>query len=108
MEGAGACLPLLETNDRLAVRRKWPGVVAHAHADIYACGRLNTNWSVANDRTVEWRVDTNLVLTARVFDKDNQEAVRYHRTFVGTQQVDHTLSTGNLFGSVGHNLGRAP
>lgn len=153
-EGPGTYLPLLETNGQFTVRGRWPGVVTHHHEDTYAWGRLNTNWSVANGRTVEWRVDlvgmsenatnaaaivpvsyarsqfyilykgrdfvelgkwvgsgmavffydhqavkntnvvlslaltrvdSNLVLTARVLDKDNQEAVLYQRSFVDRQ-----------------------
>jgi len=42
------------------------------------------------------RTDPRLALTARVLDKDNQEAVLYQRTVVDTPQADATLTSDQL------------
>jgi hypothetical protein len=42
------------------------------------------------------RMGTNVVLTARVLDKDNQEAVLYQRSVVDTPKVDPTLTYAEL------------
>ena len=43
------------------------------------------------------RVNTNVVLTARVLDKDNQEAVLYQRSVVDTPQADPTLTSAEFW-----------
>ncbi len=50
------------------------------------------------------RTDPNLVLTARVLDKDNQEAVLYQRTVVDTPQADATLTSEQLLALSGMDL----
>jgi hypothetical protein len=51
------------------------------------------------------RVNPNVVLTARVLDKDNQEAVLYQRSVVDTPQADPTLTSAELLALSGMNLG---
>jgi hypothetical protein len=164
--GSGTSLPhLLETNHQFTVRGSWPRVVTHTYMDTWDYPALSKNWSVANNRTLECRVDlvsmsenatnlaalvlwsgsaqqsciffkgrdfiqvgkwiggsvavlfhenavikntnvvlslaltrmgTNVVLTARVLDKDNQEAVLYQRSVVDTPKVDPTLTSAEL------------
>ncbi len=175
--GPGWSLPLIESNRQFTVRGRWPGIVTHQHADSYAWGWKDSNWSVANGRTVEWRVDLvairedatnaaaivpgsnarqqvylfykgrdfvelakwtgvgaavfffdhqtikntnvvlslaltrtdpNLVLTARVLDKDNQEAVLYQRTVVDTPQADPTLTSTQFLALSGMALNIVP
>ena len=50
------------------------------------------------------RVGANLVVTARVLDKDNQEAVLYERSVVDTPQVDPTLTAAEIEALTGMRL----
>ncbi len=177
LTGPGLSLPLIESNCQFTVRGKWPGLVTQQHADTYAWAWKWVNWSVANGRTVEWRVDLvamsedatnaaaivpgsyarqqlylfykgrdfielvkwvgsgaavffcdpqaikntnvvlslaltrtdpNLTLTARVLDKDNQEAVLYQKTVVDTPQADATLTSDEFLARTGLKLAIVP
>lgn len=50
------------------------------------------------------RVDPNVVVTVRVLDKENQEAVLYQRSVVDTPQADPTLTQAELLALSGMNL----
>ncbi len=50
----------------------------------------------------------NLVVTARVLDKDNQEAVLYQRSVLDTPQADPTLTSAELLALSGMNLDIVP
>ncbi len=50
------------------------------------------------------RVNTNVVITTRVLDKDNQEAVLYQRSVVDTPKADPTLTSAELFALSGMKL----
>lgn len=50
------------------------------------------------------RVDPNMVVTVRVLDKDNQEAVLYQRSVVDTPEADPTLTSAQIFAMSGMNL----
>lgn len=172
--GSGNFLPLLETNQQFTVRGHWPGVRTFNVGDSYAFGILATNWSVANNQTLECRVDLvrmsedatnsagialsslsingqiyylgkhrdaiglskqgsggyavffherraikntnvvlslsltrlnpNVVLTARVLDKANQDAVLYQRSVVDTPQADPTLTRAQLLAVSGMDI----
>jgi hypothetical protein len=178
--GAGTTFPLLEANHQFTVRGKWPGLVTRAPIDTWDFPYLGKNWSVANNQTLEcrvdlvsmsenatnaagcvlwnnsaiqscilskgrdfvqvgkwvggeWggvavffhekaviknsnvvlslaltRVDPNVVLTARVLDKDNQEAVLYQRSVVDTPGIDPTLTSEELLASSGMDLSTYP
>jgi hypothetical protein len=50
------------------------------------------------------RVDLNMVVTARVLDKDNGEAVLFQRTVVDTPKADPTLSSADLLAASGMKI----
>ena len=177
--GSGTSFPLLEINHQFTVRGWWPGLVTQKHFDTWDWPYLRKNWSVANNRTLEcrvdlvsmsenatnaagivlwssgppdrscifikgrdfvqvgkWvgnnnvavffhekavikntnvvlslaltRVDPNVVVTVRVLDKDNQEAVLYQRSVVDTPQADRTLTSAELLALSGMNLSVLP
>jgi len=79
---------------------KWVGSGAAVFFyDHQAIKNTNVVLSLALTRT-----DPNLVLTARVLDKDNQETVLYQRSFVDTPQADPTLTSAELLALSGMNL----
>ncbi len=171
--GTGTHYPLIETNRQFTVRGNWPGVVTHALEDTAVWPYSSMNWNVANNGSLEcrvdlvsmsqnatnaaalmlWsdaalggygifkgpdfvevgkllvrdlayfshehaaikntnvvlclaltRVDPNVVVTARVLDKDNQEAVLYQRSIVDTPKADPTLTSAELRALSGMNL----
>jgi hypothetical protein len=71
---------------------------------VFACDRAvikNTNVVLSLALT---RVNPNVVLTARVLDKDNHNAVLYERSVVDTPAVDRCLTTDEVFAASGMNL----
>lgn len=52
-----------ELNGALKVHGYWPGITTHAASDTYYWAALPRNWSVAADRTLEWRVDVRSLTT---------------------------------------------
>ena len=48
---------LLPAGGQLIVRGYWPGVATTRIEDTYAWGQLNKTWSLAQQQTIEWRVD---------------------------------------------------
>jgi len=56
-DGSGPYFPPLETNQQFTVRGNWPGLVTHEQVDTWKWPYLRKNWSVANNQTLECRVD---------------------------------------------------
>jgi hypothetical protein len=54
---------LSEVNGTLHVHGYWPGTVTSQASQTYYWAFLPRNWSIANDRTLEWRVDLRSLTT---------------------------------------------
>ena len=83
---------------------KWvgPGVAVFLHEKVVI---KNTNVVLSLSLT---RVNPNMVVTARVLDKDNQEAVLYERSVVDTPKVDRTVTSAEILALSGMKLNVYP
>jgi hypothetical protein len=168
-----------ETNQQFTVRASWPGFATRERMDGWEFPNLSYNWAVANNRTLEarvdlvsisenatnwsgvvlgstisgwkmyafskgrdclevakWssaagyaiflheraviknsnvvlalaltRVDPNVVLTARVLDKENGDAMLFQRSVVDTPKVDHTLTSAEYLALSGMKISVQP
>jgi hypothetical protein len=93
----------------LAVGHGFAGIIKVTSSPYVLCGDQmtirNTNVVLSLAMT---RVQTNLVLTARVLDKDNQLAVLYQRSVVDTPQADPSLTTAEVEALTGMRLLLSP
>jgi hypothetical protein len=89
----------------LAVGHGFAGIIKVTSSPHVLCGDQTTikNTNVVLSLAMT-RVQTNLVLTARVLDKDNQLAVLYQRSVVDTPQVDPSLTTAEVEAMTGMHL----
>jgi hypothetical protein len=79
---------------------KWPS----DHIAIFSCEKIRIKQTNVILTLALTRSDPNLIVTARVLDKDNQNAVLYERSVLDTPQADPTLTSAEMLALTGMNL----
>jgi len=95
----GAC-PLFKGRDFIHMC-KWTASAGHAHLVQEPALLPNTNVTFVLALT---RVGPNLILTGRILDKANNQAVLYEHSFVDTPSVDRTLTEAEVYAASGMRL----
>lgn len=80
-----------EVNGTLKIHGYWPGIVTTEASQTYYWATLPRAWSVANDRTLEWRVDLNSLTpgstNAASLIVGNSSSVRMYLFYKGTTYI---------------------